>query len=248
MATIQENEHGKRAEHVHGHGHGHRHTEVAAPQTEGLLIRRARFYDVRLRLMFLGRIGAVRALPLDLAAIRPGERVLDVGCGTGELTLAASRRTGPGGSVYGIDAAPEMIEVARHKAERAGQAVHFLVEPVEALNFADGSFDVVLSSFMMHHLPADLKRRALTEIRRVLRPGGRLVIVDLQPTTQLPRFWQPGWLVIRLHKQRTSTAVEVRAAQEARATLLREAGFEKVESGATRYPWIGYTLGRVPQM
>jgi len=210
------------------------------------LIRRARFYDLRLWLMFLGRIGAVRALPLDLAVIRPGERVLDVGCGTGELTLAAARQAGPGGKVDGIDAAPEMIEVARRKAERAGRAVHFLVEPVEALNFPDRSFDVVLSSFMMHHLPADLKRRALAEIRRVLRQGGRLVIVDLQATARLPRFWQPGWLVIRLHKQHAATAADVRAGQEARAALLRDAGFEKVESGATRYPWIGYTVGRVP--
>jgi ubiquinone/menaquinone biosynthesis C-methylase UbiE len=244
MDTLHKEGYGHKTQ--HGHEHRHRHTQTDAPQTEGLLIRRARFYDLRLWLMFLGRIGAVRALPLDLAAIRSGERVLDVGCGTGELTLAAARRVGPGAAVYGIDAAPEMIEVARRKAKRSGRTVHFLVEPVEALNFPDGSFDVVLSSFMMHHLPADLKRRALAEIGRVLRPGGRLVIVDLQATSRLPRLWQPGWLVIRLHKQRAASAAEVRVGEEARAALLREAGFVKVESGATRYPWIGYTLGWVP--
>jgi ubiquinone/menaquinone biosynthesis C-methylase UbiE len=147
---------------------------AAAPPTTGRLIRWARWYDVLLRFKFLGQLGKLRQVPLDLAALRPGERVLDVGCGTGELTLAAARRVGPGGLVVGIDAAPEMIEVARGKARRGLPPVRFLVEPVEALSFPDGSFDAVLSSLMIHHLPGDLKARALGEIRRVLRPGGCL--------------------------------------------------------------------------
>jgi len=233
----------------HGHQHEHERAQMHPPVTEGRLIRWARLYEPFVWVQTLGQVRTLRTIPLDMARLRPGEQVLDVGCGTGELTLGAARRVGPTGTVYGIDASPEMIEVARRQAHRAGNAgstVKFLIEPVEAMSFPDGSFDVVLSSFMMHHLPGDLKRRALLEIRRVLRPGGRLVVVDLQATAHKPRPWDIGWLITRLHKQSTSSPAEVRAAIEARAALLRDAGFDAVESGTTRYSWLGYTLGRAP--
>ena len=234
--------------HGHGHTHGNRHphAHTDATQTEGRLIRWARFYDPLIWLKLLGQTHKLRALPLDLANIRPGERVLDVGCGTGDVTLAAARRVGPAGVAYGIDAALEMVDVARSKARRRGLPAQFMVEPVEALSFSDGSFDVVVSSLMMHHLPGELRRRALAEIRRVLRPGGRVVIVDLQAMSRSPRPWEPGWMVTRLHRLGTSSPVEVQASIKARATLLNEAGFHAVESGSTRYSWLGYALGRKP--
>ena len=73
-----------------------------------------------------------------------------------------------------------MIETARRKAARAQVEVDFRVGVIEQLPYPDGSFDVVLSSLMMHHLPADLKPIGLAEIRRVLRPTGRLIIVDMK--------------------------------------------------------------------
>jgi demethylmenaquinone methyltransferase/2-methoxy-6-polyprenyl-1,4-benzoquinol methylase/phosphoethanolamine N-methyltransferase len=199
--------------------------------------------------MFLGRLGALRRLSLDLAALRPGERVLDVGCGSGDLAIVAARRVGAGGAVWGIDAAPEMIEVARGKARRRRLDVRFQVEAVEALPFPDASFDVVLSSLMMHHLPGDLRRQALGEIKRVLRPGGRLLIVDLDSAGRLPRPWEPGWLVTRRHKMHQPQAhggPQARTRGAALGDLLRDAGFEGVESGATRFSWIGYTRGHLP--
>ncbi|MFN8597986.1 MAG: class I SAM-dependent methyltransferase [Anaerolineae bacterium] len=72
---------------------------------------------------------------------------------------------------------PEMIQVAQRKATQARAEIEFRVEH-QALTFADQSFDVVLSSLMMHHLPDDLKPRALAELRRVFETGGRLVIAD----------------------------------------------------------------------
>lgn len=244
---------------LHGHGHSHGqgsshphgqgHIQSATPATEGRLIRWAKLYDGLIWLKFLGQARKLRALPVNLAAIKQGERVLDVGCGTGDVTLAAARRTGPAGAVYGIDAATEMIEVARRKARRMGRNVKFQVEAVEALSFEDGSFDVVLSSLMMHHLPGDLKQRALNEIRRVLKPGGRLVIVDIQSPSKPPRPWEPGWMVVRAHGIVSHTRPEAgaRAGTPALVDLLREAGFETVEHGTTRYDWIGYVRGQVPE-
>ncbi|MGA7733377.1 MAG: methyltransferase domain-containing protein [Chloroflexia bacterium] len=251
MDTLHKHEQGHTQDHghehkqhpQHGHGHAHPHKQTEPPPTEGLLIRQARFYDLRVGLMLLGTTRLLRSLPLDLAVLQPGERVLDVGCGTGGLAMGAARQVGPTGTVWGIDAAPEMIAEARRKAQRSGHAVQFQVQPVEAMSFPNDSFDVVFSSLMMHHLPVDLRRRALAEIRRVLRPGGRIVIIDLQPISRPLRPWEPGWLLTRLHKLHTHPEAGVRANGAPLSNLLREAGFTDIDNGPTRYPWIGYARG-----
>jgi ubiquinone/menaquinone biosynthesis C-methylase UbiE len=151
--------------------------------------------------MSFGRVNELRRETLQIAALQPGESVLDVGCGTGSLTLMAAERLGPGSKltaagipevagirellsgknnkVAGIDASPEMIDQARKKASKRRRAVDFRVAPIEQLPFADAEFDVVLSSLMLHHLPEDLKEQGLAEVRRVLKPGGRLIAVDI---------------------------------------------------------------------
>ena len=133
----------------------------SAPATRGAVIRWAGHYDQVVSLLTLGRRAQLRKMTIALARIQPGDRVLEVGCGTGDLAIAACAPAGPRGSVSGIDAGPEMIAVARAKAARAGVAVDFRVEPIEALTYPDATFDIVLSSLMMHHLPDDLKRQGL---------------------------------------------------------------------------------------
>ncbi|MGB3713430.1 MAG: methyltransferase domain-containing protein, partial [Candidatus Promineifilaceae bacterium] len=91
---------------------------VNSVSTKGKTIHWARFYDYAVNILALGTEKTLRNSALDLAQIQPGERVLDVGCGTGNLTLLAKTRTGPTGNVGGIDPSPEMINVARHKAEK----------------------------------------------------------------------------------------------------------------------------------
>jgi ubiquinone/menaquinone biosynthesis C-methylase UbiE len=196
--------------HLHG-GDQHSHAG-SAPQTTGNVIHWANRYDLVVQIMALGQAGRLRRKTIEFARIAPGEHVLDVGCGTGALTLLAKKHTGSTGQVCGLDAAPEMIEVARHKAARQQADVDFRVGVIEQLPYPDGSFDAVLSSLMMHHLPADLKPLALAEIRRVLRrpdavsgkPNGRLVIVDFRGLLE-----QQG--VVALVKQAGFTQVETRS-------------------------------------
>jgi ubiquinone/menaquinone biosynthesis C-methylase UbiE len=160
----------------------HSHSVEQPTQTEGTLIRWAPYYDFAVNLTTLGHALRLRKLTVDNALIKPGDSVLDVGCGTGEVTLLAKTRA-KDGKVYGIDPAPEMIAVARKKATRKKLEIDFRVGVIESLPFPDASIDVVTSSLMMHHLPEDLKVRGLAEIYRVLKPGGCLLIADfMRPT------------------------------------------------------------------
>src|SRR6266545_2064172 len=132
------------------------HRGGAAADTEGKTIRWARLYDLGTTILSLGRVSALRRKMVELAAIAPGERILDVGCGPGRLTILAGTVAGPSGEACGIDPAPEMVDLARRNAERADVEVRFQVGAIEALPYPDDYFDVVLSSLMLHHLPDGL--------------------------------------------------------------------------------------------
>jgi demethylmenaquinone methyltransferase/2-methoxy-6-polyprenyl-1,4-benzoquinol methylase/phosphoethanolamine N-methyltransferase len=169
--------------------HQHAASELPA-QTEGRLIRWASFYDTLVNVASLGQSRRLREMTVSLAMIRPGDHILDVGCGTGSATILARTRTGPDGQASGIDPAPEMIAVARKKADRKKLEIDFRIGVIESLAFPEASFDVVLSSLMFHHLPDDLKVRGLAEVYRVLKPGGRLLIADfMRPNSSSLRQW-----------------------------------------------------------
>jgi ubiquinone/menaquinone biosynthesis C-methylase UbiE len=154
------------------------------PGTTGLVMHEAAFYDFMVWLMTLGRERAFRDKILSLAHLEPGESVLDVGCGTGSLAIAATGHVGPGGTVIGIDASAEMLARAERKAGKAGAEVAFRQAAAQALPFADAQFDAVLSTVMFHHLPRKAKEQCAQEMRRVLKPGGRALVVDFAPASQ----------------------------------------------------------------
>ena len=150
----------------------------SAPGTTGLVVHWAARYDLLIWLLTLGRERRFRERLLDPARLRPGESVLDVGCGTGTLAIAAKHRVGAAGSVYGIDASPAMIARASNKAKKAGAEIAFETGLAESLPLPDARFDVVLSTVMLHHLPGKARQQGVREMRRVLKPGGRLLAVD----------------------------------------------------------------------
>jgi ubiquinone/menaquinone biosynthesis C-methylase UbiE len=128
---------------------------------------------------FLWLLGADKAKrPLiEQAGIKSGFRVLDIGCGTGSMAVMI-KQMHPESEVVGIDPDPSALSVAERKAKRAGLSVEFDCGFADHMPYADASFDRVFSSFMFHHLAADEKSATLVEIRRVLKPGGSLHLLD----------------------------------------------------------------------
>ena len=131
-------------------------------------------YDLMAAL--LGAGPARRAL-VEQAAPRPGDRVLDIGSGTGALAIEIKRRY-PQATVTGLEPDPRALAMARRKAERSGVSIRFDQGFADALPYPDESFDRVTSSLMFHHLSRPDKERTLREVRRVLKPGGRLHLLD----------------------------------------------------------------------
>ena len=205
------------------------------PVTAGRTLHWAGQYDLFSRLMGMGANARNSRMVIELASVKPGDRVLDVACGTGNLTLTAQTYAGPTGKVYGIDASPEMIEVAKKKAARLGTGVIFQVGLAEKLDFPDATFDVVISRLAIHHLPDDLKRLAFAEILRVLKPGGRVLIADfVQPTNHIMGHFTS--MLVGSHMMQTSTW--------SLPPMLEDAGFAEVTSGPTRSGFLAFVSGK----
>ena len=170
-------------------------------------------YDPLVKL--LGGDRARRAL-LDQAALRPSQRVLDVGCGTGTLAVLI-KTLHPEVEVVGLDPDPKALRRAGRKAWRAGVLIQLDLGFSDQLPYADESFDRVFSSFMLHHLPTEEKERSLAEIRRVLKPGGSFHLLDFAG----PGHGSSGPLARWLHSsERLSDNAETRVLD-----LMRRAGF-----------------------
>ena len=132
-------------------------------------------------------IDRLRSALLEQADVRPGHRVLDIGCGTGTFAVMLKQRH-PQVDVAGLDPDPRGLARARHKAERARVSIRFDEGFSDALPYADASFDRVFSSFMFHHLDPDMKAKTLREVRRVLKPGGRFELLDFRGPEEGARF------------------------------------------------------------
>jgi ubiquinone/menaquinone biosynthesis C-methylase UbiE len=136
-------------------------------------------YDKYMKRITLGRQDALRRMTVTLAQVKSGDCVLEIGCATGSLSLAAKRQAGPTGSVFAIDILPGMIEVSRKNAAQAKLDITFQLGSIEDIPCPDANFDVVMCSFMIFHMSEKVRNKGIKEIYRVLKPNGRLMVLDL---------------------------------------------------------------------
>jgi len=152
--------------------HGH-------PSREGATLDRVRLNETATQIAFGGRRRRVYACIAALSGARPGDRVLDVGCGGGYLARLLAAAVAPGGQVTGLDPSAPAIGYAR---KRAAANCSFVVGAAQDLPWPDQSFDVVASTLAAHHIPDAARQDAFGEMYRVLRPGGALLIADFRPS------------------------------------------------------------------
>jgi ubiquinone/menaquinone biosynthesis C-methylase UbiE len=189
-----------------------------------------RWYDPMMRHLFPEE--ALKTALIALARIQPGQNVLDMGCGTGTLTLLI-KKTQPNAAVYGLDVDLQVLGIARRKAEQARETIVLQQGTATCMPYQDGCFDRVFASLMLHHLTRYDKRRALREAFRVLKLGGELHVADFGKPHDLTM-----WLI----------SLVVRWAEEVHDNILgllpifmAEVGFHPVEE-SIRYRTVTGTL------
>jgi ubiquinone/menaquinone biosynthesis C-methylase UbiE len=184
------------------------------------------FYDLLTRVLGMNRTYDTLVAQAELA---PGLRVLEIGCGTGNVTTRV-KRAEPGTDVIGTD--PDPLALARAQRKVHGLAgIRFERAYAQNLPFADDEFDRVLSSMMLHHLDEDVKAGALAEVHRVLRPGGALHIVDIGGHTTAHHGLAARWMKDSPHAAGNLG--------DAIPRLLRTVGFDCAEVGTRRHRLIG---------
>jgi demethylmenaquinone methyltransferase/2-methoxy-6-polyprenyl-1,4-benzoquinol methylase len=210
-----------------------------ARKVAGVFASVASKYDVMNDLMSLGLHRLWKAFTVRVSGVRPGDRVLDVAGGSGDLARAFAQRAGPAGEVWLTDVNRPMLAVGRDRLLDAGLVLPVAQCDAEALPFPSAHFDCVSVAFGLRNMTH--KDRALAEMRRVLRPGGRLLVLEFS------RVWKPleapydwysfkvlPWLGERVAGDAASyrylaESIRVHPDQEALRSLMERAGLEDVE-------------------
>ncbi len=188
-------------------------------------------YNSQMKRMTFGREVELRETTVSLAGVKPGDCVLEVGCGTGTLSLAAKRRAGSSGKVYGIDVIPVMIELSQRKAVQAGEEITFQLASIADIPFPANHFDVVMCSFMIFHMSEKVRQMGIPEIFRVLKPQGRLLVLDsATPTRPVPKTFikmiSGGELPPDLRQLRP---------------LMESSGFSDIEIAPVNFRFLGFS-------
>jgi ubiquinone/menaquinone biosynthesis C-methylase UbiE len=215
---------------AHGSKFGANEAESRSEPNRGIDFPRV--YDLLLLFLTRGRERAYRKDVLDLAGVSSGHHVLDIGCGTGTLAIAAWRRVQPGGSVIGVDISEKMLAVARRKTCRAGFDIPFHQSDAAQLQFKKEQFDIITITTALHMVPQSQRLLCLAEASRVLKRGGRLLLIDYagdprRRTHLSARHGRHG--LFDLHALREP---------------LSAAGFEEIDSGPLDWLSLHFLRGR----
>ena len=214
---------------IHGNDE---HTHDGQPHTHRAPFW-VRYYDTIVGVATFGRARKMHQSTLQLAKLQSGESILDIGCGTGKLIFAAEKVVGSAGTAVGLDVEPGMIAQAKTGAANAHSRATFGVASITEIPYPDNSFDVVTSSLVYHHLNQEQKVAGLQEVARVLKPNGRFLIVDLNPTRRGLAVRLPGHSRLAQEDYVSREVVEQLAA----------AGFANITAGAHPFKQLSYALG-----
>jgi SAM-dependent methyltransferase len=217
----------------------HAHGPATEDPGSGLL-HNPRLFDWLVPVITLGREKKLRRWMLDQAGLKTGDVVLDVGSGTGSLLLEAAERVGPTGALHGVEPSPEMVARARQKARRRQVPMLVLESSAESLPYSTASFDAVFCTLVLHHLPEPRREVAIREMRRVLQPGGRIVLVDWQRRKSLGVTGVLS-LVSLLHHVRPGASPNTLDIEP----LMRELGFEAISRQEFKGGALAAVVGRV---
>jgi demethylmenaquinone methyltransferase/2-methoxy-6-polyprenyl-1,4-benzoquinol methylase len=210
-----------------------------AGRVRGVFDSVASKYDVMNDLMSMGLHRAWKAYTVSVAAVREGDRVLDIAGGTGDLARAFAKRVGPRGVVLHTDINEAMLRQGRDRLLDAGMVLPTTICDAEALPFATGSFDLVSVAFGLRNMTH--KERALAEMARVLRPGGRLLVLEFSKVAKplekvydwysfnvLPRLGQ--WVAGDAQSYRyLAESIRMHPAQQELKAMMKSAGFGHVD-------------------
>jgi ubiquinone/menaquinone biosynthesis C-methylase UbiE len=192
---------------------------------------RARAYDWLTNICTFGALSRAYRRAVRLMAAAEPQRVLDIGTGTGAMAIAIKQSV-PAAEVHAVDPSEHMLDAARMNGVRAGTVVHFRSGWAQSLPFADDEFDAVTFAAVLHHIPVTQRGAAMAEARRVLRPGGRALIVELVPVRLVAG-------AVGLHRYGLDL--------DGCSRLLRATGFGDVQVGRVTRVLLGYATGMLPR-
>lgn len=191
---------------------------------------------------FFGFGGKINNKVVSLLKLKPFERILDLGCGTGSLLIIAKGKK-PNVDMTGVDLDEKILKIAQKKISKKKLNIKLIKASAEKLPFPDSSFDVVVSTLVFHHLPAEIKKEALKEVHRVLKKNGRFLLVDFGKFTGFSRILYCLLVVLNIPEAKTlRDNIEGKIPE-----FLKQADF-KFSEISKRYMGIQYLLAKKVKM
>lgn len=191
------------------------------------------FYDLLSN--FVGFGGGFKEKVLEAAQIKDGDRIVDVGCGTGTLAILAKQRY-PNSIVVGVDPDAKILEIAKQKAKKTGVRVYFVQAGADSLPIDSRSIDIVVSSLVFHHMPTEIKKKAIKEIYRILKKDGRFLLADFGKAEGF--FYSVFVIIVRLLRLPESRTLRDNVEGKI-PVFLKETGF-KYKEALPRYKGIQF--------